>query len=216
VVVWGTITDTNHFAVSTPPLILETNTLSSLPVTKPLPLNAYPFETFDESVLSFYRGCGDNVQGEIVRGMDGNKPVTLWRISPPPKAKDPDLALAISLFHHVPGVAHRFLIRLRADPPTTLSLALVPQRPPHWQYPIVRHLVEQNPLLASLLPTWDITPQPLQTRAEVGNRWSEVTLDVPLPSEPVDGYRFEIRQPPAHTSILEISAIRMEPLWSVP
>ncbi len=215
-VVWGTITDANQFSTSTAPLLLETNALASYPITTSLSLNAFPFERFDEAMLSFYRGCGDTVPGEIGWESEGNTTAAVWRLPPTQNKKEPDLALAISLFHHVPGVAHRLSIRLKANPPSPLAIGLYPKRPSQWRFPLVRQLIEQDPRLAPLLAGWETPPQPLITNAPVSRDWTDFSLDIPVPIGPIDGYRFEIRQAPSHQSLVTIRSIRMEPLWPEP
>jgi len=214
-VVWGTVTDSDRVSVSTPPCFLETNVLAGLPLSTPPPvLNAFPFDRFDPEMLTFYRGCGDQVPGQIVT--DPADGVAIWRIGPPPPKQDPALVLALTLFHHVPGVAHRFAIRIRSERPATVTLALIPRRPSSWRFPLVRERVRQDARLAPLLPSWEQEPQALVRTAAVETTWTEISLEVPSPEGAIEGYRLEIREPPGPPSAMDIATIRMEPLWPEP
>lgn len=224
---WGNVTDTQQVLVSTPPLILSSEDLSALPVVSNLELNCFMDGDVADAALTFYRQSGEPLAGEPEQDATCSGGQSL-RIDPtkiPPakpakagkaKAKPaeaPSVSFSISQFHNVPGLAHRFTVRLKAEHATNFSVRLTPVRPQSWGSAVVRQIVEKDPRLAPLLPRWADAPEPIAVTAALGTTWQDVTLEVPVPSAPVDGYKLDISESPDAKTTYWIDTIRMQPVW---
>ena len=224
-VAWGNITDDKQVLVSTPPLILSSDQLSGLPVVSDPGLNCFIDGDVAEQALTFYRLSGEPLSGvpEKDAACSGGQslriepskslptdPVKSGKAKPP---KAPSGSFSIGQFHNVPGLAHRLTVRLKAESPTSLSVRLTPVRPVSWESAVVRQLVAKDPRLAPLLPRWSDAPEPIAITAPVGTTWQEVTLDVPVPLAPVDGYKLDISESPDRKTTYWIDTIRMQPVW---
>jgi len=222
-VAWGNITDDKQVLVSTPPLILSSDQLSALPVVSDLELNCFIDRDVAEKALTFYRLSGEPLSGEPEKDAACSGGQSL-RIEPakslpaePAKsgkpAKAPSGSFSIGQFHNVPGLAHRFTVRLKAGQPTNLSVRLTPVRPASWESGVVRQIVAKDPRLAPLLPRLADAPEPIAVMAPVGTAWQDVTLDIPVPLAPVDGYKLDISESPEGKTTYWIDTIRMQPVW---
>jgi hypothetical protein len=211
-IVWGNITDSDQRIVSTPPLIMSANDLSGLPVTSNLQLNCFIDGNLGEEALNFYRNSGYPLPGQLEKDPTASGGQAL-RIDPAAATKPAEKSLSISLFHSVPGLAHRFTARLKAAQPAELSVRLVPVHPGSWSSAAVRQLVAKDSRLAPLLPRWEKAPAPIAVTAAIGTAWQDVTLDVPLPSGPVDGYKLEISPAGESHAVYWIDSVRMQPVW---
>lgn len=209
-IVWGNITDSHQVTVSTPPLVLSVDDISKLPITANLRLNCFSGD-LDEQALNFHRGCGYPLTGELEKDATASGGQAL-RIDPAPAGKK-DAKLTVVLFHHVPGVAHRLTARVRVAQSTELSMRLIPESPTSWSSAVVRPLVAKDSRLSPLLPRWEKEPAPITITAPVSAAWQDVTLEVPLPSGPVDGYKLEIGPAPGSRVTFWVDTIRMQPIW---
>jgi dienelactone hydrolase len=212
VIVWGTITDKDQSIVSTPPLIMSTEDLAALPVTPDLQLNCFIDGDLGDEGLTFYRNSGEPLPGQLEKDASCSGGQAL-RIEPPPPGKPPGKNFSIALFHNVPGLAHRFIARVKAGQPTDITIRLTPVSPASWSSAAVRELVAKDSRLSPLLPRWEKQPAPIAVSAPIGTTWQDVTLDVPIPSGPVDGYKLEIGVAADSHATYWIDTVRMQPVW---
>lgn len=221
-IVWGNLTDTNGTLVSTPPLVISSADLAALPVEANLELNCFVDGDLGNRAQDFYQRVGEPLFGKTEKdgACSGGQS---WRVDPVTsevnsgkKGKKGPNGFSIRHFHHVPGLAHRLTVRLKAASPTSLSVRLVPMRPPQWASAAIKLLVVKDPRLVPLLPHWADPPEPLVATAAAGNAWQDVTLEVPKPLAPVDGYRIEVIETPENKTTYWIDTIRMQPVWPNP
>ncbi len=224
-VAWGNLTDAKEVLVSTPPLVQSSEDLSALPVVSNLELNCFVDGDVADQALTFYQQSGEPLAGEPEKdtACSGGQslriepakslPAETAKTAKAKSAKAPSGSFSISQFHNVPGLAHRFTVRLKAEHPADISVRLTPVRPASWESAVVRQIVAKDPRLAPLLPRWADAPEPITVTAAIGTTWQDVTLDVPVPSAPVDGYKLDISESPDPKTTYWIDTIRMQPVW---
>lgn len=210
-VAWGNLTDKNEVVTSTPPLTLEKDALAAYPIETGLELNAFIDGDLGDEVLDLYRRHGQPVSGMPDREVKQAGTQSL-RFSPPKAGEKAANALSIPRFFNVPGLAHRFSIWVRAERPTEITVTLTPVRPPAWRSPLVRQLIAGDPRLAPLVPQWNAPVIPLTATAAAVPDWREITLDVPPPDAPVEGYTLDIR-PADPGATWWADTLRMLPVW---
>jgi len=211
-VAWGNLTDNNAVVTSTPPLALDRDALAALPVDKGVELNAFIDGNLGDDVLDLYRRHNEPLGGEPDRQVKHSGDQSL-RFSPPKAGEKAANALTIHRFFNVPGLAHRFSVWVRAEEPTALTVTLTPVRPPSWRSPLVRQIIAGDPRLAPLVPKWNEPVVPLTATATAGPDWREITLDVPAPDAPVEGYSLDIRPAAETGATWWVDTIRMQPVW---
>jgi len=210
-VAWGNLTDKNAVVTSTPPLTLGTDALAALPVDADLELNAFIDGDLGDEVLDIYQRHGQPVGGVPDHEVKQAGTQSL-RFSPPKAGEKAVNALSIPRFFNVPGLAHHFSVWVRAEGPTEITVTLTPVRPPAWRSALVRQIIAGDPRLAPLVPKWDAPIVPLTVTATAGPDWREITLDVPVPDAPVEGYQLNIR-PADPGATWWVDTIRMHPVW---
>jgi dienelactone hydrolase len=218
-IAWGNLTDANGFLVSTPPLVLGPAELAKLPEEASLDLNCFVDGDLGEKAQDFYQRAGDPLLGKPEKdaACSGGQS---WRVdpvaneaTPGKRGKRAPSRFTIRLFHQVPGLAHRLTVRLKAERPTSLSVRLLPVRPPQWASAAVKLLVAKDPRLAPLLPRWADPVEPLVATANAGPEWQDVALDVPKPAGPIDGHVLEVVEAPENQTTYWIDTVRMQPVW---
>lgn len=212
-IVWGNLTDTNQVTVSTPPLTLSAETLSGLPVVSNLELNCFIDGNLGEEAVSFCRQSGEPLAGELEKdaACSGGQ---AFRVGSPESGQTTGKVFTIlEHFQNVPGLAHRLTVRLKAERPANLSVTLTPVRPHAWGSAVVKQLVAKDPRLAPLLPRWADAAEPIAVTSAVGTAWQDVTLAVPKPTAPVDGYKLEIAEKPESRTTFWIDSLLMQPVW---
>lgn len=210
-IAWANITDEKGVVTSTLPVVLEAKDLAPFAADPALKLNAFVDGDFGPDVIEFYKKSGylANASGDPAVKQAGAQSL---RIDP---SDDPKIgrAVKISLFHSVPGLAHRFSLWVRAAEPEEIAVTLTPVRPRHWDSPVVSEIVAKDPRLALLLPQWKKKPAPLRAAVQAGPEWKEITIDLPLNGEPVEGYTFAVEGDPEKKTPFWIDSLRMEPVW---
>jgi dienelactone hydrolase len=215
-IVWGNLTDDKGTLVSTPPLVLASADVAELPVEAKLDLNCFVDGDLGERAQDFYQRIADPLLGKLEKDAACSGGGS-WRVDPVgAEVKKGPKFFTIRHFHHVPGVAHRLTVRLKAASPASLSVRIVPMRPSQWASAAIKLLVAKDARLAPLLPRWADAPEPIAATATVGTAWQDVTLEVPVPTAPVDGYRLEVIETPENKTTYWIDTIRMQPLWPNP
>jgi|GEM_PF-459672 len=211
-VAWGSVTDENGVLTSTPPLTLEGEALAALPVDAGVKLNAFIDGELGDEALDLYRRHGQPLGGEPDRRVKHSGDQSL-RFDPPKADEKAANFLSIPRFFNVPGLAHRFSVWARGEEPIELKVTLTPVRPLNWRSELVRRIIADDPRLAPLIPKWNAPPAPLTVTAIAGLEWSEITLDVPAPDGPVEGYTLDIRPAAETGASWWVDSLRMQPVW---
>lgn len=208
-VVWGNITDERGVVTSTLPVVLEAGDLAAFSANPGLRLNAFPDAEFGPEVVEFLRKS-DQLPHAVADLQGKHSGSQCLRFDVPDEEKKPH-GLKFDLFHNVPGLAHRFSVRVRTPKTTPVTVTLTPVRPRHWDSAVVAERVGRDPRLAPMLPLWPKKPEPISTTRKVGTDWQEMVLDVPRPTEPVEGYVLTIT--PESREPLWVDSLYMEPIW---
>ncbi len=211
-IVWGTVTDNRAVPTSTAPLTLRKPDLALLPVDREVVFNTCNDGAFGEAELDYYRLHNTPLNGVPDPAVKRSGLQSL-RFDPPQPGVEAPAGLLIGRLLHVPGLAHRFGVWVRATPAMEITVTLTPVRPPCWRSELVRTLLSDEMELAPLLAQWQVPCLPIIAKGAAGPEWSEITLDAPLPEAPVEGYKLDIRPTVANAATWWVDAIRMQPIW---
>ncbi|HRJ72845.1 MAG TPA: hypothetical protein PLS03_11520, partial [Terrimicrobiaceae bacterium] len=213
-VAWANITDEKDVVTSTIPVVLEAKDLAPFAADPTLKLNAFVDGDFGPFGVEFYKKSGylTNASGDPAHKHAGAQSLRIDSSDDPKIGRGAKLAL----FHSVPGLAHRFSVWVRADEPEEISVTLTPVRPPKWDSAAVAEIVAKDPRLAPMLPLWKKKPEPIRAAVQAGPEWKEITIDLPLTGEPVEGYAFAVAGDPAKKTPFWIDSLTMEPVWPAP
>jgi dienelactone hydrolase len=209
---WANLTDDQGVLTSSVPRTLAAADLATFPVTPQAALNCFLDGDLGAAAVEFYQRMGQPLAGEPDTAVKQAGTQSLRQTAPAAGQPAPK-PFTVRLLHSVPGLGHRLSVQLRAERPAQLTVTLIPVRPAHWDSAVVKLLVAQDPRLAPLLPHWTDPVVPLSTTATVGPEWQEVTIAVPVPTAPVDGYRLEIAETPAGQTTWWVDTLVMQPLW---
>jgi len=211
-IIWANITDDQGVLTSSVPRTLAAADLATFPVTPQVALNCFPDGDLGEAAVDFYRRMGEPLAGEPDTAVKQAGTQSLRQTAPAAGQPAPK-PFTVRLLHNVPGLGHRLSVQLRAERPAQLTVKVTPVRPAQWSSAVVKLLVAQDPRLAPLLPHWADPVVPLTTTATVGTEWQEVTVAIPVPTAPVDGYRLEIAETPAGQTTWWLDTLVMQPIW---
>lgn len=222
--VWANITDERDVVTSTVPVTLERDDLATFGVDSKLRLNCFYDAEFGPEAVGFYQRSSqlpNAVVDQMVKH-SGTQSLRIEVPAPTPakanakgKAKKVAApkphALRIDLFHSVPGLAHKFSVWVKASELAKITATLTPVRPPNWDSTVVAEVVAKDPRLAGLLPAWKNIPVAMSASVDADSDWKEITIDVPVPVEPVDGYVLTIGT--ESRAPFWVDSLRMEPVW---
>ena len=218
---WANITDERDVVTSTLPVELETADLAAIPADPALKLNCFYDAEFGPDAVDFYQRSSQLPNAVVDQTVkhSGTQSLRIEVPAPIPakanakgKAKAPKPhALKLDLFHSVPGLAHKFSVWVRASDPAPITATLTPVRPPNWDSSLVAEVVARDPRLAGLLPAWKNKPTPITASVQAESAWKEITLDVPVPVEPVEGYVLMIGT--ESQAPFWVDSLWMEPVW---
>ena len=206
--VWGSITDTNRVLTSTAPVALSREQLAGLPVDADVVLNAFVGGAPDDEVIDLYQRHNQPLGGEPDTAVHHSAPLSL-RFTPREGAA---LSFTVQRLNHVPNLAHRLSVWVRAENPTPLTLSLTPVRP-RAGTGLVLALAAGEPGAKPFIPHWDDPCEPLKVNATADTAWREITLDVPRPTAPVDYYHLKVGPGQQAGGTWWIDSVCMQPVW---
>jgi len=211
-IVWGNLTDDKGVVTSATPLTLEMDALTALPVDARVELNTFIDGNLGDAELDFYLRHHQPLGGEVDRLVKHSGAQSLRFSQTDAKAKTAS-ALTIPRLFTVPGLAHRLSVWVRAGKPTQLTVTLTPVRPPTMRWELVRQLVANDLRLAPLIPKWNEPTPPLTATATADLHWRKVTLDIPAPDAPVEGYKLDIRPTVETGATWWVDTLCMQPVF---
>lgn len=210
-VVWANITDERDVVTSTVPVVLAAQDLAAFTPDPALELNCFPDAEFGPAVVEFYQKS-DQLAQAVPDPQQKHSGTQSLRVEASADGKKPP-RLKLTLFHNVTGLGHRLSVWVKAAEPTDVTVSLTPVRPRNWGSAVVAELVGKDPRLAPLLPHWKIKPEPLTATHKVAADWQKITLNVPVPTESVEGYTLEIQEALPGKIPFWVDSLRMEPIW---
>ncbi len=202
-VVWGSITDTNGVLTSTAPVTLTRETLATMPVDDDVNLNTFVDGELGDDVLELYRLHNQPLGGDVDAEMKHSGKQSL-RFS----GNQADQEFQIQRLHHVPGMAHRLSVWVRADKPTPLTLTLMPVRPRGGD--LIMELIAQDPTLRAMIPYWNDPVEPMTANAVANDNWQAITLEIAVPQAPVDFYRLRLAPDQPNDATWWVDTVRMK------
>lgn len=209
-IAWGSITDQNRVLTSTAPVTLTRKDLQTLPVAPGVVLNAFVDGALGDEVLDLYRRHNQPLGGEPDPEIKHSGKQAL-RFAP--GGSQAGQGFNVRRLHHVPGLAHRLSLWVRAEKPTPLTLTLTPVRSGGGRSDLVRQLAARDPWLKTMVPLWN-APVETQTVTRVTDgKWKEITLEVPAPNAPVDMYRLTVTPAAPADTTWWVDTVRMQPVW---